>query len=120
MGQVVLVGGEVVDGIHAIEKVRDEVAVACVALVEVDLGTHVRGPSAAMYGRGQRVKDHYVVPEREEPVACVRSDKSRAPCDEYLHFCRCRWRSATSRYTSRVDAAVAPQVNLPARRNPRS
>ena len=33
---------------------------------------------------------------------------------------RCRRRSATSRYTSRVAAAVAPHVNWPARSSPRS
>ena len=36
VGQVVLVGGEVVDGVDAAQEISDEVAVAGVALVEVD------------------------------------------------------------------------------------
>ena len=50
----------------------------------------------------------------------MRSDESRAPGDEDLHFGRWRRRSAASRYTSRVAAAVAPHVNWPARLSPPS
>ena len=109
-----------VDGVNAAQEVRDEVAVAGVALVEVDLGTQVRGPPIPVYRRGQRVEHDDVVPEREEPVAGVRSDEPRTAGDEDLHFRRRRRRSATSRYTSRVDAAVAAHVNWPARRSPSS
>ena len=42
VGQVVLVGGEVVDGVDAAQEVGEQVAVAGVALVEVDPGTQVR------------------------------------------------------------------------------
>ena len=89
VGQVVLVGGEVVDGVDPTQQVRDQIAVADVALVEVDLGTQVRGPPVPVYRRGQRVEHDDVVSERQEPVAGVRSDESGASGDEDLHFCRC-------------------------------
>ena len=45
VGQVVLVGGEVVDGVDAAQQVGEQVAVADVALVELDLGAQVGGPA---------------------------------------------------------------------------
>ena len=111
VGQVVLVGGEVVDGVHPAQEVREQVAVADVALVEVDLRAQVRGPPVPVHRRGQRVEHDDVMPERQEPVAGVRADEPGAAGDKDLHFRRFRRRSATSRYTSRVAAAVAPQVN---------
>ena len=88
-----------VDGVDATEQVRDEIAVAGVAFVEVDFGRYVRGPSAPMYRPGQRVEHDDIVSEAKEPVAGVRSDEPRPPGDEDLHFCLPRRRSAASRYT---------------------
>ena len=112
-----------VDGVHPAQKVSDQFAVAYVALVEVDLGTQVRRPPVAVYRLGQRVEHDHFVPERQEPITGMAADEAGSPGDEDLHFCRarrCRRRSAASRYTSRVDAAVAPQVNWPARFSPSS
>ena len=56
IGQVVLVGSEVVDGIHAAQKVRDQVAVTGVALVEVRSRSQVRRPPVPVHRPGQRVE----------------------------------------------------------------
>ena len=97
VGQVVLVGGEVVDGVDPAQQVGEQVAVADVALVEVGPGAQVRGLSVPVYRRGQRVEHDDVVPEREQPVAGVRADEPGAPGDEDPHFRRCLRRSAASR-----------------------
>src|SRR5262249_60246462 len=116
--QVVLVGGEVVGGGNAAQEVGEQVAVAGVALIEVSLRAQVRGWSVPVYRRGQCVQDDNIVPERQEPVAGVRPDEPGAAGDEDPHDRRLRRRSAASRYTSRVAAPVAPQVNWRAPRTP--
>ena len=100
-----------VDGVYPAQEVGDQVAVAGVALVEVGSGAQVRRLPVPVDRRGQRVEHDDFVPERQQPVAGVRSDEPGAAGDEDLHFLRSRRRSAASRYTSRVDAAVAPHVN---------
>ena len=86
-----------VDGVYPAQEVRHQVAVTRVALVEVNLPTQVRGPSAAMHGAGQRVEHDDVMPERQQPVAGVGSDEPGAAGDEDLHFRRLPRCSATSR-----------------------
>ena len=109
-----------VDRVDAPQQVGDKFAVADVALVEVDVAVEVRPCPARVNGRSQSVEDDDVVALCEETVAGVRSDESRAAGDEDPHCFRWRRRSATSRYTSNVEAATALQVNSAARRNPAS
>ena len=46
---------------------------------------------------GQRVKDHDLVAEGQQPVAGMRSDETGTSGDEDLHFLPFRRRSAVSR-----------------------
>jgi hypothetical protein len=64
VGEIVLVGGEVVDGVYAAQEISDEVAVAGVALVEIDPGTEVSRAPTPVYRRGQCVEHDDVVSER--------------------------------------------------------
>ena len=52
-----------VDGVYAAEQVGEQIAIAGVALVEVDLGTRYAGPPVAVYRRSQRVEDDDVMSE---------------------------------------------------------
>ena len=95
-----------VDGINAAQKVSDQLAVARVALVEVCPRSQVRRPPGPVDRPGQRVEHDDLVSQRQQPVARVRADEPGSASDEDLHLRRCSRRSASSRYTSRTDAAV--------------
>ena len=71
VGQVVLVGGEVVDRVGPPQEVGDQLAVAGVALVEVDLRAELRRLAGPVYRRGQRVEDDDVMAERDQAVTGV-------------------------------------------------
>ena len=75
-----------VDGIHAAQKVGDQIAVAGVTLVEVDFGTQVRRLPVLVDRRGQRVEHDDLVSKRQQPVARVRTDEPGSAGDEDLHL----------------------------------
>jgi hypothetical protein len=51
----------VIDRVDTTKEIRNQIAVADVAFVEVDVGTEVRGGLVPMDRRHQRVEDHDVV-----------------------------------------------------------
>ncbi len=120
VGEVVLVGGEVVDGVHPAQEVGDEIAVADVADEEFDAGGEIVGLAVAMYGGGQRVQHDHVVAESDQTIAGVGSDEPGSTGNQDSHRRRPRRgrREWTSRYTARVRSAVAAHVNSPARTGP--
>src|SRR5207247_2180000 len=99
------------------EQVDQQVPVAGVALIELGAPAQVHGFPLAVHRGRDRVEDHHLMSEGEQPVTGVGSDEPRTADNEDLHA---RRRSAASRYTSSGAAAVAPHVNCPARRRPRS
>jgi hypothetical protein len=85
--QVILIRGEMIDGVDPPEQAGQQVPVPGVTPDELRARAEVAGPSVAVHGRGQRVEHHHVMPEREQPVGRVRSDESGAAGHEYLHLC---------------------------------
>ena len=76
--------------------------------------------AGAVHGRDEGVEHGDVMTQRQQPVAGVRANEARSAGDQDLDA-RCPFRlAAASRYTSRVDAAVAAQVNSAARLRPAS
>ena len=100
IGQVVLVGSEVVDGIDAAQKDSDQVAVAGVALVEVCSPSQVRWPPVPVDRPGQCVQHGDLVSQRQQPVARVRADEAGSAGDEDPHERRCTRRSPGIRASS--------------------
>ena len=60
-----------VDRVDPPQEVGDQLAVAGVALVEVDLGVELRRLAGPVYRRGQRVEDDDVMAERDQAVTGV-------------------------------------------------
>ena len=85
-----------VHGVDSAQKVPQQVLVADVTLVEVDVGVQVGGRPTSVDRRRQRVEDDDLVTELEEPVGGVGADETGAAGHQDLHR-RWRRRSATSR-----------------------
>ena len=69
VGEVVLVCREVVDRVDAPQEVREQVSVADVALVEVDVRGQILGSASGVHRAGQPVEHNHVVAECKQPVA---------------------------------------------------
>ena len=85
VGEVVLVGGEVVDRVDATHQVREELPVTDVAHMEVDARREVGRFAVAVHGRGQGVEDDDVVAELDQSVTRVGADEPRSAGDEDPH-----------------------------------
>ena len=98
-----------VDRVHPAQQVGEQVPVADVALVEVDLGAQVGGLAPVpVHWLGERVQHHDVMAEAEQPVAGVRPDEAGAPGDKNLHCLRCLFGSPRPRGRHPGSAPPSP------------
>ena len=85
VGEVVLVGGEVVHGVDTAQEVREQIPVADVTLVELDIRAQMASGGPWWTGGVERVEHHHLVPDGQEPLTGVGADEPRTSGDEDLH-----------------------------------
>ncbi len=85
IGQIVLIRGKVKNGIDTSEERCDEVSIAHVALVEVDLPAHVLRWTSTVNWGGERVEHNDVVPQGQQAIARVRTDEAGTSGNENPH-----------------------------------
>ena len=98
VGEVVLVGGEVVNRVHPAQQVGEQVPVADVALVEVDLGTQVgRLAAVPVHWLGERVQHNDVMSEASSRSQVCEPMKPAPPVTRIFISCAAFRFAATSR-----------------------